>query len=78
MSLGKKRKPILPIPKTRIMRLFLGALLIIGGVFSFLPILGIWMIPLGLIFLAVDYKIFRRYKRMLEKTVLKIYRKFKR
>ena len=25
-----------------------------GGVFSFLPVLGIWMLPLGLLLLAID------------------------
>ena len=29
-------------------------LLILGGVFSFLPVLGLWMLPLGLMVLAVD------------------------
>lgn len=29
------------------LRLVLGILLIIGGTFGFLPILGFWMIPLG-------------------------------
>ena len=29
-------------------------LLIFGGVFSFLPILGIWMLPLGLALLSQD------------------------
>ncbi|WP_238382532.1 hypothetical protein [Tabrizicola thermarum] len=33
--------------------------LIAGGVFSFLPILGIWMLPLGLLLLAVDLPILR-------------------
>lgn len=34
-------------------------LLIVGGVFSFLPVLGIWMLPLGLLLLAVDLPILR-------------------
>ena len=29
-----------------------GVLLIVGGVFSFLPILGLWMLPVGLAILA--------------------------
>lgn len=33
--------------------------LIAGGVFSFLPVLGIWMLPLGLLLLAVDLPILR-------------------
>ncbi|MGL1920115.1 MAG: hypothetical protein OCD03_03740 [Hyphomicrobiales bacterium] len=78
MSLGKKQKPVLPIPKTRLMRLFIGALLIFGGIFSFLPILGFWMLPLGMLYLAVDYKNFRRYKRILEAKFIKLYRRFKK
>lgn len=34
-------------------------LLIVGGLFAFLPILGIWMLPLGLLLLAVDLPILR-------------------
>ena len=32
----------------------LGILLIIGGIFSFLPVLGLWMLPLGLMLIAQD------------------------
>jgi hypothetical protein len=34
-------------------------LLILGGLLSFLPVLGIWMLPLGLLLLAVDLPILR-------------------
>jgi hypothetical protein len=27
----------------------------IGGVFGFLPILGFWMLPLGIAFVALDF-----------------------
>ena len=37
-----------------VIRLPLGIVLICGGILSFLPILGIWMLPLGLLLLAVD------------------------
>jgi hypothetical protein len=33
--------------------------LIVGGLFSFLPVLGIWMLPLGLLLLAVDLPVLR-------------------
>lgn len=36
------------------MRILLGIGLVIGGILGFLPILGFWMIPLGLAVLAVD------------------------
>jgi hypothetical protein len=34
-------------------------LLIVGGLLSFLPVLGIWMLPLGLLLLAVDLPVLR-------------------
>lgn len=41
-------------PEARLIRIPLGLLLILGGIFSFLPVLGIWMLPLGLLLLALD------------------------
>jgi hypothetical protein len=36
------------------LRVPLGVALIIGGIFAFLPILGLWMLPLGALLLAED------------------------
>lgn len=41
-------------PEARWIRIPLGVLLVLGGIFSFLPVLGIWMLPLGLLLLALD------------------------
>ncbi|KQN74064.1 hypothetical protein DevBK_05050 [Devosia sp. BK] len=41
-------------PEARLIRIPLGILLVLGGIFSFLPVLGIWMLPLGLLILAID------------------------
>ena len=41
-------------PSSRIVRIPLGIVLILGGVFSFLPVLGVWMLPLGLFLIALD------------------------
>ncbi|MEX0590566.1 MAG: hypothetical protein WD207_05725 [Xanthobacteraceae bacterium] len=41
-------------PTSRLVRLPLGGILVIGGLFGFLPILGFWMLPLGLLLLARD------------------------
>lgn len=41
-------------PEARLIRIPLGILLVLGGIFSFLPVLGIWMLPLGLLLLALD------------------------
>jgi hypothetical protein len=35
-------------------RSLLGVMFMIGGVFGFLPILGFWMFPLGIAFVALD------------------------
>ncbi len=35
-------------------RSLVGMLLCVGGVFGFLPVLGFWMLPLGLAFIALD------------------------
>jgi hypothetical protein len=47
-------------PSSRLVRIPAGILLVIGGVFSILPVLGIWMLPLGLILLAEDVPPLRR------------------
>jgi hypothetical protein len=41
-------------PSSRLVRIPLAFLLIFGGIFSFLPILGVWMLPLGFLILALD------------------------
>lgn len=40
-------------------RLPIAILLTIGGLLSFLPVLGLWMLPLGLLLLAVDLPFLR-------------------
>ncbi|WP_170332837.1 hypothetical protein [Ruegeria arenilitoris] len=44
-------------------RIVVGILLMIGGVFGFLPILGFWMIPLGIMVAAMDINLYRRWRR---------------
>jgi hypothetical protein len=41
-------------PSSRLVRIPLALLLVVGGVLSFLPILGLWMLPLGLLLIAQD------------------------
>ena len=41
-------------PQLHWLRIPLGMVLILGGIVGFLPILGFWMIPLGLIVMAKD------------------------
>jgi hypothetical protein len=47
-------------PAARWLRMPAGLLLIVGGVFSILPVLGLWMLPLGLVLLAEDFPPVRR------------------
>ena len=47
-------------PGARWVRLPAGGLLILGGLFSILPILGLWMLPLGLLLIAQDVPPLRR------------------
>ena len=54
------------VPGTPIGRIVVGVMLIIGGVFGFLPILGFWMLPLGVVVLSVDLHPVRRFRRRVE------------
>lgn len=38
-----------------VLRISIGSLLVAGGVLGALPIVGFWMLPLGLVLLAVDF-----------------------
>ena len=43
-------------PSRRWFRMAAAVLLLIGGLLWFLPVLGLWMLPLGLLLLAEDVK----------------------
>lgn len=49
------------LPRSRFWRIVIGLFLLIGGILGFLPVLGFWMIPLGLIVLAIDIPMIRRF-----------------
>jgi purine-cytosine permease-like protein len=55
-----------PVPGHPVMRIILGCLLLVGGFLGFLPVLGFWMVPLGLLILAVDIPMARRFRRRIE------------
>ena len=46
-------------PSSRLVRIPLAVLLILGGIFSILPVLGLWMLPLGLLLFAQDVPMLR-------------------
>jgi hypothetical protein len=54
------------LPGHPVIRIILGSLLLVGGFLGFLPVLGFWMVPLGLMILAVDIPIARRLRRRAE------------
>lgn len=41
-------------PSSTLVRIPLAILLVLGGIFSILPVLGLWMLPLGLVLIAQD------------------------
>jgi 4-alpha-glucanotransferase len=47
-------------PELRLLRLVAGVLLVLLGFVGFLPVLGFWMVPLGLLLLAQDVAFLRR------------------
>ncbi len=53
----------LKLPTSRLARMAIGVLLIVGGILGFLPILGFWMVPLGLMILSIDIPSIRRWRR---------------
>lgn len=71
-SAGKRRPHVslagrrVPIPRSRIARMTIGSMLVVLGVFGFLPILGFWMVPAGLLVLSYDVATVRRLRRRTE------------
>ena len=58
------------LPRNRAVRVGLGAtLVVLGGAFGWLPILGYWMVPLGLLILASDSPTIRRWNRRAAVTI---------
>ena len=54
------------VPGSPAVRIALGILLVLCGLVGFLPILGFWMIPVGLLVLSVDFPWVRRWRRKME------------
>lgn len=51
------------VPGHPVLRVLLGAAMVVAGLLGFLPVLGFWMVPLGLAILAVDFPPVRRFQR---------------
>ncbi|MDE2161895.1 MAG: hypothetical protein KGJ53_01950 [Alphaproteobacteria bacterium] len=54
------------VPGTRLQRTLLGIALCVGGVVGFLPIVGFWMLPLGILVLSYEYHPIRRLRRKVD------------
>jgi hypothetical protein len=57
-------------------RIPLGVLLVVGGLVGFLPVLGFWMVPLGLAVLAIDFPPARKAARKLSVWGGRAWKKF--
>ncbi|MDY8109794.1 hypothetical protein U0C82_11655 [Fulvimarina sp. 2208YS6-2-32] len=55
-----------PLPQSRWLRMTIGVLMVLGGLLGFLPILGFWMVPVGLVVLSIDLPYVRRFRRRFE------------
>jgi hypothetical protein len=51
------------LPQSRLVRVIIGFLLVFLGFLGFLPILGFWMIPLGILVLSYEFAAIRRWRR---------------
>lgn len=56
----------IPVPASRWQRVTLGIALCVGGCLAFLPVLGLWMLPLGLMILSIEFHVIRRFRRRTE------------
>lgn len=63
------------LPGSRLHRRLLGGALVAGGLVGFLPIVGFWMVPAGLVVLSVDSAPIRRFRR---KSTVKVGSSLKR
>jgi purine-cytosine permease-like protein len=71
------RKRSVKLPDSRVTRVALGGAFIAGGVFSFLPVLGIWMLPIGLVILSHDFPRIRRFRRQWEVKLSRRWARFR-
>jgi hypothetical protein len=55
------KERVMHLPKP--VRIVVGALFVLFGLVGFLPILGFWMVPLGVAILAIDIPIVRKFSQ---------------
>ena len=66
------------LPRNRPLRVAMGFAFVAMGLVGFLPVVGFWMIPVGLAILSVDSPLARRFRRRAEVWVLRRYNRWRR
>ena len=67
----------IPLPKSRTARVAIGSGFLLGGALGFLPVLGFWMVPVGLVVLSHDSPRVRRIRRKSEVAILRRWARFR-
>ena len=78
MAHMKFRGRTVRLPRSRPLRMGLGFAFVAMGLVGFLPVVGFWMVPVGLVILSVDSPLARRLRRRTEVWVLRHYNRWGR
>ncbi len=62
------------LPRSKTGRRALGGALVAGSALWFLPVLGLWMLPAGLLVLSIDSHRVRRFRRVQEVKIVRWWR----
>ncbi|MGV8841328.1 MAG: hypothetical protein ACWA6X_13630 [Bauldia sp.] len=65
------------LPGSKPLRIALGVLFVLFGFVGFLPILGFWMVPVGLLILSADIPAVRRFNRRMTVKVTRWWRRIR-
>lgn len=65
------------LPRNRPLRVAMGIAFVAMGLVGFLPVVGFWMIPVGLVILSVDSPFARRARRRAEVWIMRRYNRWK-
>lgn len=57
------------VPGHPVLRIGMGSAFLAGGMLGFLPVLGYWMVPVGIAILAIDFPPVRRFQRRMNVRV---------
>ena len=71
-------KRSISLPRNRTARVAVGSGFVLGGALGFLPVLGFWMVPIGLIVLSHDFPRVRRLRRQSEVALMRRWAKLRK